>query len=333
MPLTIYKRGDIWHYRGTVAGERLRGSTKTSDRETAQRIASNIESQQWKCSLDGPGAILTFTQAVALYQAAGKPSRFLARIHAHWKGALVKDMTSGAIKQSAIVLYPAASGATRNRQVIVPTQAVINHAAEMELCSPIRVKRFPVVKTEREPATWEWVQAFMAEARQPHLRALACFLYLTGSRISDALNVQWGDVDFSAGFVSMQIGKRGGDAHVSHMPPELIVALANIPDRKPRVFKYTSRKSAEKEWEKVVERAGIRKLSFHSCRHGFATGLLHAGVDVVTVAKRGGWKTPQHVLGTYGHALEDRTVTNVLTDAPRAQRPAAKPKTIGGTSA
>jgi integrase len=64
----------------------------------------------------------------------------------------------------------------------------------------------------------------------------------------------------------------------------------------------------------VAEAAGIDRLTFHSCRHGFATGLLHRGVDPVTVAKRGGWKTPAHVFATYGHAREDKKVTDLLFD-------------------
>ena len=50
MPLKLYRRkgGDIWHYSGTVAGDRLRGSTKTANRELAARIASEIEHQHHK---------------------------------------------------------------------------------------------------------------------------------------------------------------------------------------------------------------------------------------------------------------------------------------------
>ena len=45
MPLKVYKRGGIWHYRGTVAGRRLRGSTGTASKEIAQRIASEDRKQ------------------------------------------------------------------------------------------------------------------------------------------------------------------------------------------------------------------------------------------------------------------------------------------------
>ncbi|RWD59473.1 MAG: hypothetical protein EOS36_24965, partial [Mesorhizobium sp.] len=49
---------------------------------------------------------------------------------------------------------------------------------------------------------------------------------------------------------------------------------------------------------------------YHACRHGFATAMLHAGVDPITVAKLGGWKDAKHVFATYGHAMEDDTLAN-----------------------
>ena len=96
MPLKVYRRkgGLIWHYRGTLAGHRQRGSTGTSDKETAQRIASEIENRFYKRRLDGPENALTFPKAVVLYLGAGKPQRFIAPLLKYWKDARVKDMNS-----------------------------------------------------------------------------------------------------------------------------------------------------------------------------------------------------------------------------------------------
>ena len=334
MPLKIYKRGDIWHYRGSVAGRRLRGSTGTADKATAQRLVSDIEARQWKGHLDGPAAVLTFAQAAILYRKAGKPTRFLKPIEDYWRDTLVKDMTPGAIRQSAIELQPGTSGATMNRNVIVPTQAIINHAADSGLCQWIRVKRFPVVKKEKIPATWEWVQAFMraTEPRVPHLGVLACFMLLTGARISEALSVTWADVDLPGAKVRISMGKAGGEVRTAHMPPPLVAALANLPGRVGRVFVYKSRSTAKIQWEKYVEKAKIRKLSFHACRHGFATALLHSGVDPITVAKRGGWKSAAHVFATYGHVLDDETVTDRIIDTPVTQKQTIQRKRKGTSS-
>jgi integrase len=92
--------------------------------------------------------------------------------------------------------------------------------------------------------------------------------------------------------------------------------MANIPgERRPdaRVFGFLNRNTVKNHWDAAVARAGIERLTPHCCRHGFATGLLQAGVDVVTVAKLGGWGSPAQVLATYGHASEDRTLTDRLT--------------------
>jgi integrase len=323
MPLKLYKRGKIWHYRGTVAGRLLRGSTKTASKETAQRIAANQEQRAWKGHLD-PQSVLTFAQAAMLYRQAQKSDRFLRKIEDYWRDTPIREITPGAIRAAAISLYPTAGPATRNRQAIVPTQAVINHAAEHELCQHIRVTRFEIKRKAKEPVTWEWVQAFMAAAKKPNLAALACFMYLTGARISQALAVQWADVDFQSRKVLIRATNKGDDDRRAHMPSELIAALADIPgDRAGQVFGFKSRGNCRTQWAGAIRRAGIKRLSYHACRHGFATGLLDQGVSPVTVAKRGGWKSAQHVFATYGHDVADDDVTDILTGT-KSTRPERK---------
>lgn len=321
MAIKVYKRGKVWHYRGSVAGRRLRGTTKAQSKEIAERVAAGKERKQWDRHLDGPAATLTFAQAAILYRDAGKSDRFLRAIEDYWKDTPVREMTAGAIRTSAIDLYPKAGPATRNRQAIVPAQAVINHAADHEMCHHIRVKRFKVIKKAKAPATWEWVQAFMRSATKPNLAGLACFMFLTGARITQSLKLKWSDVDFQAGQILIRATNKGEDDRLAHMPPELIAALANIPgERRGLVFEFKSRGNCRTQWAGACRRAGIKFLSYHRCRHGFATGLLHQGVSPVTVAKRGGWKSPQHVFETYGHDIADADVTDLLTGTKSTQQ-------------
>ena len=320
MPLKIYKRGEIWHYRGTVAGRRLRGSTETQDKAIAQRIAAERERREWTRHLDGPGATLTFAQAAMAYRQAEKSVRFLEPIEDFWRDTSVREITAGAIRHSAIRLYPNAKGATKNRQVIVPTQAIINFCAELDWCSRITVKRFPVETKTKEPVTLDWVNAFVENA-SPHMGALCLVMYGTGARISEAISLTWADVDLNEATVLVRQTKINGE-RLAHLPPRVVAALANIPsDRYPddRVFKYKRRDSARPVWNNVIKRAGIKHLSFHCCRHGFATTMLHKGIDVVTVAKMGGWKDVSQVVKTYGHAMTDRTVTNAIFDTALTQ--------------
>lgn len=313
MSLKIRKRGKIWHYSGTVANRRLRGTTGTADKATAQRIAAEIEKKAWTSHLDGPGAHLTFAQAAIAYRGAGKSHRFLEPIEDYWRGTLISRITPGVVRESARHLYPNVKGATLNRQVIVPTQAIINHCAELEWCNRISVRRFKSEPKTKEPVDREWVDAFVKHS-STHLGAICLFMYGTGARISEATNLTWNDVNLESQTALIRQTKVGSE-RIAHLPQTVIVALANIEGERratDKVFKYSSRDTAKPSWKAAVARAGIEQLSFHSCRHGFATTLLHRGFDVKTIAKLGGWKDATQVLKTYGHALEDPTLTDAI---------------------
>jgi len=252
-----------------------------------------------------------------LYRQADRSTRFLEPIEDYWKDTPVKQINAGAVRQSAIVLHPKTSGATRNRQVIVPTQAIINHAAGMDLCHHLKVERFNVSTKSKEPVTWDWVQKFMAVA-SPHLGALACFMFLTGARISEALDLRWGDVSLTERRALIRQTKIGAERRPP-LPQALVEAIANIPSNREtsaKVFQYSSRDTAKPLWRAAIKRAKIKPLSYHACRHGFATAMLHAGVDPITVAKLGGWKDAKHVFTTYGHAMSDETLADRISGTP-----------------
>ena len=313
MPLKIYRRPGslVWQYRGTLAGRRLRGSTGASDKETAQRIASEVENKFWKRGLDGKEKALTWPKAVALYIGAGKSSRYLATLTKYWGDAKIADMNAGSIRQSATDLYPNSKNSSRNTQVITPTLAVINHCAELQLCQPLRMKRLKVDTKIKKPVTLEWINAFKDHADRTDVAVLALFMFATGARISEALAVRWQDIDFGKRTVLIRQTKLGNE-RLSHVPAGLFVALANLPrDREPFAIAYTTAREA---WERTCHRAGIEQLTFHSCRHGFATALHHKGVGVKTIAKVGGWKSAKQLFDTYLHADEDATVTDRLFD-------------------
>lgn len=318
MPLKIYRRGGVWHYRGSVAGRRLRGSTGTKDKVRAARIAAERETEEWKCRTDGPEAVLTFAKAAILYRAAGKSDRYLSKIEDHWKDTLVRDIKAGAIRQSAIELYPTAGAATRNRQAIVPTQAVINHCAELELCSQIFVKRFKVEKKIVKPHTLDWINAFVEHADNAHIAALAVFMFATGARISEALRVEWSDIDLKDQRVI--IGKtKIKEGRMAHLPLRLVVMLANLPrDLKP--FFYKQRSSGIPAWNRTCAAANIERLSFHKGRHGFATASLRKGIDPKTAAWLGGWKSTRHFIETYAHEIQDLTLSDRLFDTDLTQQ-------------
>jgi integrase len=231
-------------------------------------------------------------------------------------------MTAGSIRQSALDIYPDAKNSTRNRQVIVPMLAVINHCAELGHCSHMKMKRFKVDSKIKQPVTLEWVNAFKANADRVDVGTLALFLFATGARISEALAVRWVDCDFKKRTVLIRQSKIGNERS-AHLPTELLVALAQLPrDRAPFAIAYTTARDA---WERATKAAGIEPLTFHSCRHGFATALDDKHVGVKTIAELGGWKSVQTLTTYYLHANKDATLTDRLFDT-EADTPKTKDK-------
>jgi len=312
--LKLYRRkgSKIWSFRGTVGPdgkrERLHGSCYTEDKAIAARQIIEIERRYWKGHHDGPETILTFREAANMHRAAGNSERFLTPIEDHFGDTLVKDITPGAIRQMALKLYGHCTGASRNRLAIVPARSVINTAAANGLCSKISVERFEVDTAEKDFATLEWVQAFR-KAASPQIGALALFMFLTGARPSEAMEAE---IDLPNATALIRASKVGHERQ-AHLPEMLVAALANLPDVEGRsLFFYSSRNAVYIPWYAAIERAKIREMSPHCCRHGFITGLLRKGVDVKTIS----WLadvTPETLLKTYAHAIKDRKLTDVLT--------------------
>jgi integrase len=175
-----------------------------------------------------------------------KINSLLTKIEDHWRDTPVNDISAGAIRAAAQKLYPDVSAATRNRQVITPTIAVINHAADLEWCSPIKGKKFKEGTPKlKEPVDLEWVTAFADQATEdgmPHLATLCVFMFGTGARVGECTESIWADIDFMENTATINQGKTDS-IRVSHLPQPVIVRLANIggnrdPDDK--VFGYAA---------------------------------------------------------------------------------------------
>lgn len=263
-----------------------------------------------------------------MYLAAGRSGTFMDPVRRYFKDTPIKDVTPGKIRTMTLELFGHVSNNSKNRMGIAPAQAIVNFCAENELCSPIKVKKFKAEPKEKEPATLEWVQEFMAHA-QPHLGAYALFMFLTGCRPSEALAVDRDrDLNLQKATVIIRQTKTVRDAtvqskdRVAHLPPMLVAALANLKPVLGRpLFVYETFGALIQTWNSVIATAKIVRLTPHCCRHGFATELLRRGVDVHTVAWLGGWASAAQVLATYGHAIKRRDLTNVLanSDTPLTQ--------------
>lgn len=154
-----------------------------------------------------------------------------------------------------------------------------------------RPKRLPVVLDVAE------VAQLLAAARPGRERILLQTAYACGLRISEVLNLQVTDIDSVRMVVNVRQGKGAKDRQVPlsarllrelrtwwcghRTKPWLFPGMTEASRTKP--MNVTS---VQRMVKQIVTRAQLKKpASMHTLRHSYATHLLEAGVDVVTLQK------------------------------------------------
>lgn len=309
MPLEIEDRADkgIWYVVGTFDGKRIRRSLKTRDRKTALEQCALFEAKLWKRHSYGEEAVRTFEEAALHYMQQGGECRYLAKLIRRLKGRTLATLKPGEIRGLATELYPKAGGATKNRQVITPAKAVINHAHDLGWCAPIKIKPFEEAKpTAKKPVDREWLDAFMKQADAmglPHLAGIVLFMHDTAARVSEAMRVRGKHVDLAQRVCLLEKTKTDENV-VCALTSELVLRMAQLnagPDD--RVFSYTNRVAVNQRIKSVCKKAGIEYRSSHAAgRHTFATDAIADGIDVKSAMEAGRWKSVTIFMGRYVHA-------------------------------
>jgi integrase len=170
------------------------------------------------------------------------------------------------------------------------------------------------------------------------LRAFVGLCAFAGLRPSEAAGVQVGDIDFlrgtlsvsrqvqrSAGGFEIRAPKYGSERKV-FLAPSLVSMLSehladSIPEGeqpRPTRWLFTGQadgppppNTVDHRWRTLRKSAGVGDgIRLHDMRHFYASGLIAAGCDVVTVQRALGHASATTTLNTYSHlwpTAEDRT--------------------------
>jgi integrase len=194
--------------------------------------------------------------------------------------------------------------------------------------------------------------------------SFAAFLGLcafAGLRLGEAAAVQVGDIDFLRRTlkVSRQV-QRGGGPNVEvrapkygsertvFLPDALLAMLSQQVARRSIAGESEAwlfvggtgtlpphQNSVSERWRATCKRAGVQGFTLHSLRHFYASGLIAAGCDVVTVQRALGHAQASTTLNVYSHlwpSAEDRTRAAAadLMAIAQGEHPAADSVRTGG---
>lgn len=304
MPIKLYRRGQVFWLRGSVGGKRVHESTKTNIRSLAEEIRIDREKEIVQRGIYGEIIFATFSEATESYLETGGSARFLDPLNSYFGMKKLSAIRQREIDKAALTLYPNAAPATINRQLIGPVSAILNHASKRGLCDPVRFER------RREPrgrTRFLWpdeTEKFLA-ACAPHIEPIAMFLLGSGCRCSEALSLDWADVNLADGEAWIWKKVKTGCERRIEIPAKAVAALANIKHRSGRVFRtdkgedYVIRDAGggqiKEAMDGACERSSVARFTPHVLRHTWATWYYGTQKDVVRLMALGGWKKMEMV--------------------------------------
>jgi len=342
--LKKFKRGRVWYVRGTVRSVRVYETAGTADAARAEEYRARREAQLWDRSVIGERGSHSFGEATLIYlqkQHPGPSFRVtLKRLVDHFEHRSVDQIGQTALDEYLAKHHPKSAPGTIIRAVITPLTAVLRVAAKRGWCDRPDFER-PKVPT---PAT-RWLSHDEADrlvaACAPHLRPLVVFLLHTGARLSEALRLDWSNMDLKARRVVFMNTKNGEHRGVP-LNNDAFLALANLPHRAGNVFLTPSGRPyfdsgglggspIKRAFKTACRRADLESVRVHDLRHTFASWLVMSGAPLRTVAELLGHKTLAMV-HRYTHLSPDHLRDSVDRLSTRARSVQSETKNPQGVA-
>ncbi len=374
-PGSIEKRGKSYRVQLSVAGKRHRLSIKTPSRSVAEAFARKTYNEllhQNGRRLAGLPDMVKMSDMIDRFEREELPKLTVGTQETytdslkpirHYFTKIISDPMADTIQPEHIADYLHWRSTNRSiglgktdRGVLKPRSVnrdrAVLHVMFEDAEKLGRVPRNPVRKVDKwkvdefEPIilTSDEYEALLTACSSPMLKMFVLLLGETGCRCeSEALWLNWGDIDFTAGFITVVSGRdkhrtKSGESRQVPMTPRLITALKEhfAAYRFASQSKFVLHHPATKRHHKQAGRIGTLRQGFknaakraklstqfrqHDLRHRRVTTWLSAGKSPALVQRAMGHSDIKTTLGYYRFLPED--LRSLVEDAPVVRQQAA----------
>ncbi|WP_247346019.1 MULTISPECIES: site-specific integrase [unclassified Bradyrhizobium] len=302
--------------RGTVRGISIDESTRVNfrNRKAAEEIKTKRQNELLEESIYGKRVTVTFSQAALSYRESGGKQGGAYRLDdviKHFGTTKLAKIGAPEIHAGAVAVFPTMQPASRRTHFYIPVSAILSHAHKMGWCDEIKFEWPSPSEGVVRWLTKEEAHSLIDEGK--HIKPLMTFLFYTGARISEAMDLQMQDLDLDRAhvqFIDTKNGtSRGVPLHtrvVEAMRKYLAVYRHNGGDvfRREDGLEYKHEAKASDRiktvFKRACKRAGITNFRIHDTRHTWATWHYQKNRDLGALQKLGGWKTLEMVM-RYAH--------------------------------
>lgn len=334
--MSIYQRGENWYIDFTFKGQRIRESIGPSRKGAEKVIAkkkTEIAENKFLDVRKDPSPISFYDFAKEYLQwskANKKPSSHmrdlcsLRALNKEFEKKIIQDITTWQIEKYKVKRKEEVKPATVNREL-----ALIKHlytkAIEWGRCKESPARKVKLMRGETKRMrflTPEEIQKLLSNC-PGHLIPLVTIAVHTGMRKGELLGLQWPQVNFEQGFVTLLNTKN----HERRDVPinETVKATLRAMDRQDEyVFTgFYGRRfdRIKRSFHDALKKSGIEDFRLHDLRHTFASNLVMAGEDLNTVRELLGHKDLTMTL-RYAHLAPGKKAKAVnILDRIMSQNP------------
>ena len=315
----VYKRGNVWWIQYRHRGKRYRESSDSTRKTDATKLLRRRLEEIGRGRLIGPDAEkLTFDDLTKMlvndYKRRNLKSLHsramvsINRLREHFGHYHALDITTDAIDDYIARREQAGSTPATIQNELAALKRMFSLAVEADkLSHRPHVPRMQVDNVRTHFASEADFQA-VHQGLPAEVQPVVAFLYLTGWRVGEALQLTWSDVEFDAGVVRLRPGStKNNDARIFPF-----AALQEVEELLLRQREYTrvvekatgnivqhvfhrngkTIRCFRRAWRAACVDAGLPHLWIHDLRRSAVRRLIRSGVPQAIAMKITGHKTP-----------------------------------------
>ncbi len=187
-----------------------------------------------------------------------------------------------------------------------------------EIVNHLRIKRIMRSLRREDILDANDVTALIQASESPMYKALIAFLFESGARINEALNIKLSDIqETDQGMIISIPTTKTGDTYRRSIYPISSGYIRNHidysnPTANDKIFKISSN-HVNRQLHIIAKRAGITKtVTCHRFRHAQATDMVVRGYQEAIIRKKLGWTASSRMLETYTHLVDDDVIDATL---------------------
>lgn len=310
MPLYRHPESPYWWVRFSIGGVKVRRSSKTASRESAEEFESKLRADLWRQVRLGERPRYTWREAVERwYTECESRDRERERERLKWFAQYLDDTTLADIGRDLIdqlrtLRATESSTSTANRYMALVRTILRKAHREWDWLEKAPV--VPMYRQEKLEPRYLTRTQFAALKRElpQHLAALADFSVETGLRMRNATGLLWTQVDMRRRQLIIPAARaKAGETIAIPLSTRAYATLKAQPRRHKRVFLFRGKPLSDANgaaFKAAAARAGISWLRWHDLRHTWASWHVQAGTPLHVLQELGGWKSLAMVQ-RYGH--------------------------------